>query len=88
MNHRKLWLFKIKLRKYTTIFHILAGLLIAALIPYYPVAAVILIASMGFLEYWQEQKIGDTGVTDFWEIVTATFVGTGIILILKLIGVI
>jgi hypothetical protein len=85
-----LWLssLKVKLRKWTTPFHILAGLLIAALIPYYPVAAVLLLSSMGFLEYWQEKNTGDTGVADFWEIVVATFIGSGIALVLKLVGVI
>jgi len=87
-DHLYLWQLRSKLRKWTTPFHILAGLLIAALIPYYPVAAVLLLASIGFIEYWQEKNTGDTGVADFWEIVFATFIGSGTVLILKLLGVI
>ena len=86
-DHLKLWALKTKLRKWTTPFHIAAGALIAALIPYYPEAAGVLLAAMGFVEYWQERKIGDTGVMDFWEIVCAVFIGAAIILILRLVGV-
>lgn len=86
-NHLKLWALKIKLRKWTTPIHLACGLLIAALIPYFPAAAALLLVAMGLIEYWQEKNIGDTGLEDFWEIVVATFIGSGIILTLRIVGV-
>jgi len=86
-NHLKLWSLKIKLRKWTSPIHILAGLLIAALIPYYPVAAILLFAGIAFSEYWGWKVEKDTGAADWWEILLGTFIGSGVLLILKIIGV-
>jgi hypothetical protein len=87
-EHLKLWTLKLKLRKWTTPFHILSGLLIAALIPYYPIASVLLLAGFGFFEWWNWKILGDTSDMDFWEGLAAMFVGCGIVLLLTLLHII
>lgn len=86
-EHLKAWNLKLKLRKWTTPFHIAAGLLIAALVPFFPVAAVLLFAGLAFFEYWNWKDENDTGVADWWEILLGTFIGAAIILILRIMGV-
>lgn len=86
-DHLKLWVLKTKLRKWTTPIHIFAGLLIAALIPDYPEASALLLGGIGFVEYWEWKVTHDTGVKDLWEIVCGVFIGAGILLILRRVGV-
>lgn len=87
ISHLQLWNLKLKLRKWTTPFHILAGLLIAALIPFCPIAAILLFVGIAYFEYWNWIDEKDTGVADWWEILLSVFIGSGVILVLKIIGV-
>ena len=79
-------LYRTKLRKWTTPLHLLLGLLCAGLIPYYPIASVILFLWFGFDEYWEWKIMHDTGEQDFWEGLVSYTIGIVIILALRLGG--
>lgn len=87
-DDKKLYGLKLRLRKWTTPFHIMFGLLCAALIPYYPVASGFLLVTFGFDEWWQYKTIDPKSEKDFWEGGVCAFaIGMGIVLILTLVGV-
>jgi hypothetical protein len=85
---RKLWELRIKLRKWTTPFHVLFGLLLAALFPYYPLASIILFAGFAFDEWWDYKSGQDIeSQKDFWEGLCAFSIGMGVVLILRALRV-
>jgi len=90
-DYRLLWKLKLKLRKWTTPIHVLFGFLCAALIPYYPVASIILILWFGSDEVWDyiasKGKPDHESEKDFWEGLCAFAIGMGIVLILTLFKV-
>ena len=88
IEHLKLWRVKLKLRKRTTIAHILAGLVIVAAILYFPVLGIILFLGLAFFEYWNWIDEHDTGVADWWECLLGTYIGACIAVILRIMGVI
>jgi len=68
--------------------HIFAGLIAALVCLWYPVLSVTGIVIFGAFEYWQAKEVGDVGSHDFWGAVLGYFIGLGIVLVLKLTGVI
>jgi hypothetical protein len=85
-NYRWLWELKQKLRKWTTPIHFLFGFLCAALIPYYPVASIALLAGFAFDEWWDYKNADDEpdheSEKDWWEGLCAFAIGMGIVLLL------
>ena len=77
-----------KFRKWTTPVHILAGLTIAYVSLYSIWAALGLFAAFGFYEHWEAENIHNRGWKDFWEAMTAAFIGFGILTTLRLKGII
>jgi len=76
------------LRKPTSFFHYLGGLIIACLFWQGDILyAVSLLVSFGVFEFWQEHKIKDTGALDFLDLLQALFVGGGILVILRLCNI-
>jgi hypothetical protein len=100
-DYRLLWKLKLKLRKWTTSIHVLFGFLCAALIPYYPVASVALLAGFAFDQWWEYKnslalqmrqnsgkESGASSEADWWEGGVCSFaIGMGIVLILTLLKV-
>lgn len=76
------------IKDFNDVVHILAGLMAALVCPWYPVLSVTAIVLFGIFEYWQAKKIHDDGYHDFWGAVLGYFIGLGIVLVLKLTGVI
>jgi len=76
------------IKDFYDVVHISGGLLAALVCPWYPVLSVTGIAIFGIFEYWQAKEVGDKGSHDFWGAVLGYFIGLGIVLVLKLTGVI
>jgi len=76
------------IKDFYDVVHILAGIMVVLAWPWYPVLSVIGITIFGIFEYWQAKETGDEGSHDFWGAVLGYFIGLGILLVLKLVGVI
>lgn len=74
--------------KRTTPLHVIAGIFAAGLYNWFPGLSITLMVSFGVFEWWQGQRIHDTGYEDFWQGLLGYFIGAGIILVLKLKGVV
>jgi len=73
-------------RKFTVPFHILGGLICVFLYHYYPGLAVTLFVSFGILEWWQAEKDGDRGHSDFADALIGAFIGAVILLLIRLLS--
>lgn len=67
--------------------HIIGGILAGCIYPWYPGLSVTALIAFGVFEYWQARETGDKGSHDFWGGVLGYFIGLGIVLVLKLTGV-
>ena len=87
-SYNKLYALKVKLRKWTTPIHLAGGAFCAWLVPYYPVASALLVASFAFFEWWQWKKTDDTGDQDFWEAIVGFVFGMISIMVLQAVHVV
>jgi len=71
-------------RKFTVPFHIAGGMICAFLYHYYPGLAITLFVSFGILEWWQAEKEGDKGHSDFCDALIGAFIGASILLIINI----
>jgi len=74
--------------KLNDVVHVIGGIIAALVSPWYPIPSVAALGAFGIFEYWQAKKTGDKGYHDFWGGVLGYFIGLGIVLALKLAGVI
>lgn len=75
-------------RKWTVWVHVAVGLFCAILFHSYPGLAALLFAAFSWFEWWQAKVEGDKGHLDFWDGVFGLGIGSGILWILNLTGVI
>jgi hypothetical protein len=68
--------------------HVCGGILAALIYPFYPFFSVTALVAFGVFEFWQAKETGDVGSHDFWGGVLGYFIGLGIVLVLKIVGVI
>jgi len=70
-------------RKFTVLFHILGGLLLALYNYYCPGAfPAVLFVAFGVFEFWSARK-GDEGFLDFWDMLFGAILGVGIALLIE-----
>jgi len=75
------------IKDFYDVVHIIAGVMAALIWLWYPALSVTGIIIFGVFEFWQAKETGDTGSHDFWGAVLGYFIGIGIVLVLKVMGV-